>query len=376
MNTKLAEPVIVDALRLPQGKNGGAYKDIHPADLLAYLLKEIKKRNNLEEVDDIYVGCALQSDNQASNIGRLAALVAGFPDTVPSKTINRLCGSSQEAIHAACQAIIAGDAEVIICAGVESMTRVPMDISGKNLPKSLSDYYSITNQGVAAEAIADKWQLKRKDADALSLLSHSRAAKATLSGAFSNEILPFTAHGVSLEQDEGIRFTPNPEKIASLKSPFKEGGIVTAANASQISDGAAAVVVCSKDYAEKHNLKVRARVVARMVVGSDPELMLTGPIAATKKILAKAGMTKEQIDLYEVNEAFATVVLAWQKETAIDIDKLNVNGGAIAIGHPLGASGARIMTTLINALESRNLKYGLMTMCIAYGQATATLIEI
>lgn len=376
MNDNMNDPVVVDALRTAQGKNGGAFADIHPADLLGYLLRKIKKRNNLEVVDDIYVGCALQSGEQGSNVGRLASLLAGFPQTVPAKTINRLCGSSQEAIHAACQAILAGDADVIICAGVESMTRVPMDLSGKNLPKSLADAgYDLTHQGLAAEAIATKWKLHRKDADALSLESHARAARATLSGDFKDEILPVKLNGISLDQDEGIRFDPDPKKIASLKPPFKADGIVTAANASQISDGAAAVVVCSRAYAKQHGLKIRARIVARCVVGSDPVLMLTGPIAATRNILKKAGLNKSDIDLYEVNEAFASVVLAWLKDTSIDQKKLNVNGGAIALGHPLGASGARIMTTLVHALEKRDLKYGLMTMCIAYGQATATIIE-
>lgn len=369
----MSEVAIVDVIRTPIGKNGGVFADVHPVDLLAFALGEIKTRNGLDAVDDIIAGCALQSADQASNIARFAGLVASFPDSVPAKTINRLCGSSQEALHSACQAILAGDAEVVIAAGVESMTRVPMDLSGKHRPASLSA--EIEHQGLAAEKIAARWNLSREELDAFSIQSHERAARASREGAFDSEIAPFPENGQAINIDQGIRFQSDPAKTASLKPAFLNGGVITAANASQISDGAAAALLCSPAYARKMGWKIRARVTTRVAIGSDPVLMLTGPIAATARALDRAGLSPADIDLFEVNEAFAAVALAWQKETGVNADRLNVHGGAIALGHPLGASGVRILATLINALERGSLRRGLMTMCIGYGQATATIVE-
>jgi len=376
----MREAVIVEAVRTPAGKFRGSLSSIEPISLAALVLKEVVDRAGIDpaQVDDVIMGCVTQTGEQGANIGRLAALYAGFPVEVSAVSINRMCGSSQQAIHFASQAIEAGDADVVIAAGVESMSRVAM---GSDYPLQFPDNppYPLLHQGVSAELLAQKWGFSRQMLDEYSYESHVKAAVATNAGHFQREILPVTVgqNGDSrvLNYDEGIRFEPNLEKMAALKPAFCENGVVTAGNASQISDGAAAVLVMERHRAEALGLKPRARFLSRVAVGSDPELMLTGPIAATEKALKRAGLTIDQMDVIEINEAFAAVVLAWAAEIAPPMARVNPNGGAIALGHPLGATGAKLMTTLLHELERTGGRYGLQTMCIGHGQATATIIE-
>lgn len=330
------------------------------------------------------MGCVSMVGDQALNIGRNSALLAGFPPEVPATTIDRQCGSSQQAVHFAAGLIGSGAAEIVIAAGVESMTRVPMGSTRANGPgypftAALKERYPMVAMGLSAEMIAEKWQLPREALDAYSLRSHRLAAEATAEGFFRREILPLDVEvdgaRQTLEQDEGIRFDTTLEKLATLKTPFKEEGVVTAGNASQISDGAAALLLMSEAKANELGLKPRARVVAQVAVGDDPVLALTAPVPATRRVLEKAGLTLEDMDLIEINEAFAAVVLAWAHEIQPDMERVNVNGGAIALGHPLGASGARIMTTLLHELERREARYGLQTMCCFGGLGVATIIE-
>ena len=376
----MREAVIVEAVRTPVGKLRGSLSAIEPISLAALILKEVVSRAGIDlaQVDDVVMGCVTQTGEQGANIARLAALYAGFPVTVSAVSINRMCGSSQQAIHFAAQSIIAGDADVVIAAGIESMSRVAM---GSDYPPQFPENppYPLLHQGVSAELIAQKWGFSRQALDEYSYHSHVKAAAATKAGYFQREILPVVVgHNGdtrTLDYDEGIRFEPNLEKMAALKPAFREDGVITAGNASQISDGAAAVLVMERSRAEALGLKPRARFVSRVAVGSDPELMLTGPIAATEKALRRAGLSIGQMDVIEINEAFAAVGLAWAAQIEPPLERVNPNGGAIALGHPLGATGAKLMTTLLHELERTGGRYGLQTMCIGHGQATATIIE-
>lgn len=376
----MREAVIVEAIRTPVGKFRGSLSSIEPISLAALVLRAVVERAGIDpaQVDDVIMGCVTQTGEQGANIGRLAALYAGFPVEVSAVSINRMCGSSQQAIHFAAQSIVAGDADVVIAAGIESMSRVAM---GSDYPPQFPENppYPLLHQGVSAELIAQKWGFSRQALDEYSYHSHVKAAAATKAGHFQQEILPVSigkeGNSRVLDYDEGIRFEPNLEKMAALKPAFREDGVVTAGNASQISDGAAAVLVMERSHAESLGLKPRARFVSRVAVGSDPELMLTGPIAATEKALRRAGLSIGQMDVIEINEAFAAVVLAWAAEIEPPLERVNPNGGAIALGHPLGATGAKLMTTLLHGLEQCGGRYGLQTMCIGHGQATATIIE-
>jgi len=380
----MREAVIVEAVRTPVGKRKGVFKDIRPDDLLSYALRELVKRSGIssELVEDVIIGCVSQVEEQGLNIARSAALAADFPIKVPGTTIDRQCGSSQQAIHFAAQAVLSGDMDIVIAGGVESMSRVPMGSTRRESRPSplLSERYELINQGLSAERIASKWGYDRTKLDEFSLLSHQRAIHAQNEGRFDREIMPIEVteeDGTKtlITQDEGPRRGTSLEKLASLPAAFKEDGIIHAGNASQMSDGAAVVLVMSKEKALELGLKPRFKLVARTVVGSDPTLMLTGPIEATRMVLEKAGLSIEDMDLYEVNEAFAPVPLAWLDEIGADLNKLNVNGGAIALGHPLGASGARVMTTLMYELERTGGKYGLQAICEGAGMANATILE-
>ena len=382
------DAVIVDAVRTPMGKRDGMLRNWHPVDLLAHTLGGLVQRNRLDPqmVDDVIAGCVMQAGEQAYNIGRNAVLAAGFPESVPSTTVDRQCGSSQQAIHFAAQGVLAGSYDIVIACGVESMTRVPMGASAKNGPgmpfgPAVMKRYNhvLFNQGLSAEMLAARWKLERRQLDEFSLESHRRAARATEQGWFCREILPTpaeTAQGTAqISRDEGIRAETTLEKMASLKPAFKEDGCSTAANSSQITDGAAAVLIMERSTAERLGLRPMARFVAFALAGDDPVIMLTAPIPATRRILERTGFKLEDMDRIEINEAFASVVLAWQAETKADLSRVNVNGGAIALGHPLGASGARLMTTLVHELERSGGRYGLQTMCEGGGMANATIIE-
>jgi acetyl-CoA acetyltransferase family protein len=363
-------------------------KDWHPVDLLAHVLNGLVQRNKFDPalVDDVIAGCVMQVGEQAANVARNAVLAAGFPESVPATTVDRQCGSSQQAVHFAAQGVMAGSYDAVIACGVESMTRVPMGSSAANGPgkpfgETMRRRYNNApfNQGISAEMLAERWKLDRESLDCYSLESHKRAARASDQGFFAREILPTpvrTENGdQNLSRDEGIRAETTPEKMASLKTVFKPDGVVTAGNSSQITDGAAAVLVMERTLAEKMGYKPMARFVAFALAAEDPVLMLSAPIPATRRILEKSGMKLEDIDRIEINEAFASVVLAWQKETHADFARVNVNGGAIALGHPLGASGARLMTTLVHELARSGGCYGLQTMCEGGGMANATIIE-
>jgi acetyl-CoA acyltransferase len=385
----MTEAVIVDAIRTPGGKRNGKLKDQHPAALAAQVLQALQERNNLDPamVDDVIMGCVMQVGEQSLNIGRNAVLAAGWPEEVPSTTIDRQCGSSQQSMHFAAQGVMAGAYDVVVAAGVEVMTRTPMGASvvqgmGFPFPKEQLDRYAETGlppQGIGADMIAAEYGITREDLDEFGALSQQRAAIARDEGRFDNEIIPIEVEIDGeieiMKSDEGIREGTTAETLAKLKPAFKEDGVITAGNSSQISDGASAVLIMSKEKAEELGMKPRARFHAFAVTGTDPVTMLKGPIPATKKILEKTGLTIDDIDLFEVNEAFASVVLAWQKETGADMSKVNVNGGAIALGHPLGASGTKLMATLLNELERTGGRYGLQVMCEGGGMANATIIE-
>lgn len=378
----MTEAVIVDAIRTATGRKKGTLSQTHPVDLLVPVLKELVNRNgvNAAEVEDVVTGCVTMTEEQGGNIGRMAVLAAGFPVEVPAFSLNRMCGSSQQAIHNAAQTIIAGDAEITIACGVENMTRVPMGSDMGTFSNDVIDRYNIVPQGFSAEMIADKWQLSRESLDEFSLESHRLAAEATDNGDFDREILPIsvkTGNGTeTLKHDEGIRRASSMEKLAGLTPSFQpDDGVVTAGNSSQVSDGAAGLLLMSKEKATELGVRPRAKILARTVVGEDPVMMLTGVIPATRKVLEKAGLSLEDMDAIEINEAFASVVKAWEKELNPDMSKVNTRGGAIALGHPLGASGAKLATTLLHRLEDDNGKYGLQVMCIGFGMATATIIE-
>jgi len=386
----MQEAVIVDAVRTPGGKRNGKLSNSHPAALAAHVLKAIAERNDLDpaQVDDVVMGCVMQVGPQSLNIGRNAVLAAGWPESVPSTTVDRQCGSSQQAMHFAAQGVMSGAYDIVVAAGVEVMSKVPMGASvvkGMDFPfpQEMQDRYKETGlppQGIGADMIADQWGFTREDLDAFGARSQQLAEKATADGRFKNEIIPTPyvdedGKDQMLTVDEGIRPGTVKEKLAGLRPAFKEDGKSTAGNSSQICDGASAVLIMSAEKAKELGLKPRARFHSFAVAGADPVTMLTGPIPATEKILKRSGVSIDEIDLFEVNEAFASVVLAWQKETGADMDKVNVNGGAIALGHPLGGSGTKLMATLVNELERTGGKYGLQVMCEGGGMANATLIE-
>lgn len=380
----MKEVVIVEGVRSPVGRRKGQFQDMRPDELAAVVIEELVKRAGVDKgsVEDVILGCVSQSGEQGGNIARTAALIAGFPDFVPGVTIDRQCGSSQQAVHFGAQAILSGDMDIVIAGGVESMTRVPMfsNMQGAKPSKKLTDQYEIINQGLSAERIAEKWGFSRQQLDAYAVKSHERAQDAIDAGLYDKEIVSID---VSDEQggfqkvttDEGPRPGTTEEVLAGLKPAFDEQGVITAGNASQMSDGASAVLLMSKEKAQDLGLKPKARIIARTVVGSDPTLMLTGPIAATKKVLEKAGLSIEDMDRYEVNEAFAPVPLAWLSDIGGDPDKLNVNGGAIALGHPLGATGTKLLVSLVHELERSDSRYGLLAICEGMGMANATIIE-
>ena len=376
----MREVVIVEGVRTAVGRRKGALSGTRPDELAAVVLDELMTRAGVgkEQVEDVILGCVTQSGEQGGNIARTSALIAGFPIEVPGVTIDRQCGSSQQAVHFGAQAIAAGDMDIVIAGGVESMTREPMfsNVGDARPSEKLTSQYEIINQGLSAERIAEKWGMSRRELDEYSAKSHERAFAAIGEGRFKDEIVPVeTAEGNVFDTDEGPREGSTPDVLGGLKTVFKEDGVITAGNASQMSDGASAVLLMSREKADELGLKPKARIVARSVGGSDPTLMLTGPIAATEKVLKKAGLTIDEVDTYEVNEAFAPVPLAWLKETGGDPEKLNVDGGAIALGHPLGATGTKLLVTLLNRLERTGGRYGLLAICEGMGMANATVIE-
>ena len=383
----MREAVIVDAIRTPVGKRDGGLKGWHPVDLLGHTLRAIVQRNKLDPalIDDVVAGCVGQVGEQAFNVARNAVLAAGLPESVPGTTVDRQCGSSQQAAHFAAQGVIAGSYDIAIACGVECMSRVPMGSNGAGPGKPFGPMVAkryinvVFNQGIGAEMMAERWKITREEADVFSLESHRRAARATEEGRFCQEITPVpveTENGVvHLNRDEGFRANASLEKMATLKAVFKPDGVVTAANASQISDGAAALLIMELATAGRLGLRPLARFAGFALAAEDPVIMLSAPIPATRKVLDRAGLSIDEIDLFEVNEAFATVPLAWLKETGADPAKLNVNGGAVALGHPLGASGARLMSTLVHELQRTGGRYGLQTMCEGGGMANATILE-
>ena len=382
--------VIVDAIRTPLGKRNGRLKEWHPVDLAAQTLKALVERNNFdpELIDDVIMGCVMQVGEQSLNIGRNAVLAAGLPETIPGTTIDRQCGSSQQAAHFAAQGVMAGAYDIVIASGVEVMTRVPMGAAmaegkygfpfGPQVSARYAPEGGLVPQGISAELIADKWGISRDDMDAFGVRSQQLAAQATKEGRFEREILPVVdAEGKMMTTDEGIRDTTR-ESLAALKPAFRpaeEGGRVTAGNSSQITDGASAVLIMSEEKAKQLGLTPRARFVNFALAGDNPRYMLTAPIPSTRKVLERAGLTMADISVTEINEAFASVVLAWEKELRPDMATVNPNGGAIALGHPLGASGTRLLTTLLHELERTDGRYGLQTMCEGGGMANATIIE-
>ncbi len=375
--------VIVEAVRTAVGKRNGKLSAIRPDDLLAHTLQQLVARAKIDphEIEDVVVGCVDQVGEQGFNIARNAALIAGLPLDVCGVTLDRMCGSGQQAANFAAMGVMAGQYEVVIAGGVEHMTRVPMGSNGQGpgegpISPKLAERYQIVPQGISAELIAEKWGLKREELDEFSAQSHEKAGRAIAAGRFKREIVPVTLpDGSAFQTDEGVRIPVNREKMASLAPSFKPDGVVTAGNSSQISDGAAALLITSGAKANALGLKPRARFVATALAGVDPTIMLTGPIPATQRVLKKAGLTLDQIDVIEINEAFASVVLAWERELHPDMARVNVNGGAIALGHPLGCTGAKLLTTLLHELERTGGRYGLQTMCIGFGQGIATIIE-
>ncbi|HAF68259.1 MAG TPA: steroid 3-ketoacyl-CoA thiolase [Acidimicrobiaceae bacterium] len=385
----MREAVIVDAVRTPGGKRNGKLQDWHAVDLAAHVLKALEERTGIDPsvIDDVIMGCVMQVGEQSLNIGRNAVLAAGWPESVPATTVDRQCGSSQQALHFAAQGVIAGAYDVAVAAGVEVMTRTPMGASvvkGMGFPfsETMQNRYEETGlppQGIGAEMIADEYGFSREDLDAFGAESQRRAAVATAEGRFDNEIVPVPVevdgNTEMMTKDEGIRLDTTSESLSKLNPAFREDGKVTAGNSSQISDGASAVLVMSAEKAAELGLRPRAKFHTFALAGADPVTMLKGPIPATEKVMARSGLTIDDIDLFEVNEAFASVVLAWQKEHGTDLDRTNVNGGAIALGHPLGCSGTKLMATLLNELERTGGRYGLQTMCEGGGMANATIIE-
>ncbi len=387
-NASVRTCVIVDAVRTPVGRRGGVLSGWHATDLAAQPLKALIERNDIDPalIDDVIMGCTMTVGEQAMNIARNAALAAGYPETVPGTTVDRQCGSAQQAIHFAAQAVLSGAMDIVVGAGVESMSRVPIGSTtepgpGEAYGPLYKAHFELIHQGECAEEIARRWSITRDDMDDLAYSSHQRAGQAQDEGRFDNEIIAIEARSHDgaasgiVAQDEGVRRDTTREKLSTLRPAFFEDGHVTAASSSQISDGAAAVLVMSEEKANELGLTPRARFHTFAVAANDPQIMLTAPIPATTKILEKSGLSLADIDLIEINEAFASVVLAWEKEHHPDMSKVNVNGGAMALGHPTGASGARIMSTLLNELERTQGRFGLQTMCEGGGQANATIIE-
>ena len=397
----MREAVIVEAVRTPMGRHGGIFKDVRTDDLAAFIIAKLVEKTgiNKEEIEDVYFGCTNQAGEDSRNVARNAALLAGLPYTVPGATVNRLCGSGLEAINQAGRAVETDHGDLFVAGGVESMTRGPWvmgkpanayqrgDVQmydsslGWRFPnKRMAELYSLINNGETAENVADKYHVSREDQDKLALASHQKALQAHKDGRLEDEIIPFEMaqrKGAPLvyDKDEGPRADTSMEILAGLQPAFKKGGSVTAGNSSPLSDGAAALLITTPQRAEQLKLKPLARIVASAAAGVHPNYMGIGPIPAAQKVIKRAGLSIEQIDLVELNEAFASQVLACARELGIDLDKLNVNGGAIALGHPLGCSGARIMTTLIHEMRKRGSRYGLATMCIGVGQGIATIVE-
>jgi acetyl-CoA acyltransferase len=382
----MREVVIVEAVRTPVGRKNGWLREIHPVRLGASALCEALARANLDPslVGHVIMGCVSQVSEQTFNLARNVVLDAGLPVTIPATTVDFQCGSSQQAVHLAAAMIAAEQAEVVVAGGVESMTRAPMGSSigsgGVPFTDKIMAEYNMIPQGVASDKIAHKWGISREEVDRIGYESHVKAAQATEKGWLAREIMPL--EGMDDEgkpfivtRDQGFRANASLEKMATLQPAFTDDGVTTAGNSSQISDGAAALLLMSREKADELGLKPRARILAAVTVGSDPHLMLTGPVSATQKVLQRAGMSLDQIDLFEVNEAFASVIAMWKCEIGADMSKVNVHGGAIALGHPLGASGARLMTTLLHALETHDKRYGLQTMCCGGGMGTGTVIE-
>ncbi len=381
------EVVIVEAVRTPIGRGHpekGIYKDTHPNALLAKTYTEVIERAGIpaEEVEDVITGCVQQYGEQAFNVGRNAWLQAGLPVETPATTVDRQCGSAQQAVNFGAALIAAGVHDAVIGSGVEHMGHIPMGVGfkwiddvGSPWPEELMAKYNLVPQGISAEMIADQWEIPRSELDEIGLRSHQLAHQATEEGRFEREIVPFQTNGTTHEVDQGPRPDTSLEKLSQLKPAFKEDGKVTAGNSSQISDGAAAILLMERGKAESLGLKVRAKIVDQTTVGVDPVIMLTGPIPATKKLLERNGMKMGDIDLIEINEAFASVVAAWRRELDPDMDRVNVNGGAIALGHPLGSTGARLLTTLLHELERSDKETGLVTMCCGGGLGTGTLIQ-
>lgn len=383
--------VIVAAARTPIGRFKGMFADLRADHLGAAVLNDLLRRTGLgaDAVDDVIFGCVTQIGEQSANIARTALLSAGWPENIPGMTVDRKCGSAEAAIHTAYAQVAAGIVDTVAAGGAESMTRVPMgsnrDLHGKPFGWRLMERFEMVSQGEAAERVADLWKISRTDLDQFAVDSHARAGAAADAGYFAREIVPIRPSDWSevrdgdgslvVAQDETIRRGTNLEKLATLKTSFRPDGKITAGNSSQISDGAAAVLLMAEDVARSRGLVPLARIRAVAVVGSDPTLMLTGPVAATRKVLSRAGLGADDVDLFEVNEAFASVPLMWMKEIGVGHDRLNVNGGAVALGHPLGGSGARIMTTLLHEMERRGARRGLQTICCAGGLATATIVE-
>lgn len=376
----MGEVFIISAVRTPVGlgKPTGALTPLAPIDLASAVLQEVVQRAGVEpgHVEDVVWGCVTPLGDQGANLARLSVLRAGFPVQVPATTLNRMCGSSQQAVHFAAQAILAGDMDLVVAGGTEMMSHQPL---GADYPEKWPEDmpYKLVHQGISAEMMAEKWGLNREELDDFGYQSHMRAMQAIQKGYFQSQILPMTRpDGRQVTVDEGVRMPPDREKMASLKTVFKPDGVITAGNASQVSDGAAALLLASPKAIGRYNLSPMARLVARHVVGSDPALMLDGPIPATRQILKRAGLSLEDMDVIEINEAFASVVLAWAKELGgVNMQRVNPNGGAIALGHPLGATGAILMTKLVYELQRTAGRYGLQTMCIGHGMATATILE-
>jgi acetyl-CoA acetyltransferase family protein len=381
------EVVIVEAVRVPIGRGHeekGYYKDVHASNLLAKVYAEVVERAGIDaaEVEDVVAGCVGQFGEQGLNVGRNAWLEAGLPIETPATTVDRQCGSAQQAVNFAAALIASGVHDVAIGGGVEHMGHISfadtakvMEEHGLAFSPQLLERYNLVPQGISAEMIADKWEIPRSELDEIGLRSHQLAAKATEEGRFEREIVPFSVNGDTYVTDQGIRPDTSLEVLSQLKPAFKEDGKITAGNSSQVSDGAAAVLLMTREKAEALGLKPRARIFDQTTVGVDPVIMLTGPIPATRKLLERNGMTMGDIDLVEINEAFASVVAAWRRELEPDMDRVNVNGGAIALGHPLGSTGARLITTLLHELERSDEEMGLVTMCCGGGLGTGTLIQ-
>ncbi|MCC6958513.1 MAG: thiolase family protein [Dehalococcoidia bacterium] len=391
----MRDVVIVDAIRTPLGRRGGVLSQNQPIETSALLLKELVKRNNLdpEIVDDVIYGCVSEVGAQSTNLARNVVLTAGWPYTIPGVTLDRQCSSSQQAVHFAANQIASEAHEVVVAGGTEWMSQIPLGSNvGQNMgfpfTQSMRDQYDLTSQGLSAERIAEKWGISREEADEFAAESQHKAARAQAEGRFKNELIPVPGKkknkkedgseewlDATIDFDEGIRANTTVEGLAALKPSFKENGVHHAGNSSQITDGSSAVLLTHPDKAKEMGWRPRARIVSQAVVGSDPEFMLTGPITATPLALQRAGLTMRDIDLVEINEAFASVVLSWKREMSADMRKVNVNGGAIALGHPTGCTGARLFGTLLNELERTGGKYGLVTMCVGGGIGTATVIE-